>query len=107
MDIKNKKNVLPIMNYKIIPNEKETIHLDSNITTKPLKTKMNRCLFKGCKAKVSLIGYSCRCISNGGKFCANHRMPEDHSCTFDYKTSGKELLKTQNEQIKANKINII
>ena len=54
--------------------------------TKPKKTKSKkpRCAFEGCNKKISLITLelSCRC---GKSFCALHRMPESHKCTFDYK----------------------
>ena len=26
------------------------------------------------------------------KFCGEHRLPEDHACTFDYKAQGRELI---------------
>ncbi|KAF2320699.1 hypothetical protein GH714_030223 [Hevea brasiliensis] len=36
-----------------------------------------------CDNRQGLMGFSCRC---GNMFCVYHRLPEDHSCTFDFKT---------------------
>lgn len=48
-----------------------------------------RCSQEGCKCKLKLTDYACRC----GKFyCASHRLGEYHNCTFDYKQHHKELL---------------
>eukprot|EP01094_Clydonella_sp_ATCC50884_P013310 TRINITY_DN235_c0_g1_i1.p1 TRINITY_DN235_c0_g1~~TRINITY_DN235_c0_g1_i1.p1 ORF type:complete len:156 (-),score=51.08 TRINITY_DN235_c0_g1_i1:430-897(-) len=58
---------------------------------KPKKKKVQK--NKGrcweCKKKVGLLGYTCKCEY---VFCANHRMAEQHTCDFDFKTDGKELL---------------
>ena len=35
------------------------------------------------------MSYSCQCEKN---FCGEHRLPEDHACTFDYKAQGRELI---------------
>ena len=39
-----------------------------------------------CKKRLSVSsGLSCRC---GGVYCTAHRYPEDHECTFDYRSLG-------------------
>ncbi|KAL8126253.1 zinc finger A20 and AN1 domain-containing stress-associated protein 10-like [Apium graveolens] len=55
------------------------------------KNKSSRCLC--CKKKIGLLGFACRC---GGKFCSMHRYPEEHSCPFDYKTTGRVALARDN-----------
>jgi predicted nucleic acid binding AN1-type Zn finger protein len=34
----------------------------------------------------------CKCTH---RYCATHRLPETHACTFDYKKDGTERLKAQ------------
>ena len=63
---------------------------------KKVKKKKNICQHKGCKKKLNIISYSCQCQK---KFCAEHRLPEDHACTFDYKARGRELIAKKNPQI--------
>lgn len=75
--------------------------------TKPKETKSKkpRCAFGGCNKKMSLIALelSCRC---GKSFCALHRMPESHNCTFDYKKDNQtnKCVKVFNLKCIANKI---
>lgn len=57
------------------------------------KKKKNRC--GACRKKVGLTGFECRC---GGLFCGMHRMADGHSCTFDFKAAGKELLEQRFEE---------
>lgn len=38
------------------------------------------------------------------KFCLKCRMPEDHSCKFDYKTAGKEMIEKTNVKIQFKKL---
>jgi len=50
---------------------------------------------------VGVMGYACRC---GYTFCKSHRLPESHSCDFDYTTKGREVLKEKNPLVEAPKI---
>ncbi|KAI3705251.1 hypothetical protein L1987_75485 [Smallanthus sonchifolius] len=59
----------------------------------------NRC--GSCKRRVGLTGFTCRC---GTTFCGTHRYPEQHGCTFDFKTMGKEAIARANPVIKAAKL---
>ena len=72
---------------------------------KKTKTKKPRCAFEGCKKKLSLITLelSCRC---GESFCAVHRMPESHKCTFDYKNENQvnKCVKVEDLKCVADKI---
>jgi len=55
-----------------------------------------------CKKKIGIAcRYQCRC---GLTFCATHRYPETHSCTFDYKTEGRNQIREANPVIVAPKI---
>ncbi|XP_060207213.1 zinc finger A20 and AN1 domain-containing stress-associated protein 1 [Lycium barbarum] len=59
----------------------------------------NRCLT--CRKKVGVVGFKCRC---GSTFCGTHRYPEQHDCTFDFKSKGREEIAKANPVIKADKI---
>lgn len=67
--------------------------------------KIKRCNHNGCKKKLTLTDFPCKC---GKTHCAEHRPSEVHSCTYDYKgTHNKFLLKTMDEAIVAKKIDTI
>lgn len=70
------------------PNQNQS-NQSSKKKTKPVK----RCQFSGCKKKLTLTQKSiaCKCKMY---FCAKHRYAEDHSCTFDFKSADKKILKT-------------
>jgi hypothetical protein len=75
--------------------------MPEEILTKPPK----RCMKEGCKCKLSLTDYPCRCQKY---FCPQHRLSESHECTFDYKSFSKEiLLKTLSTPIIAAKVSAI
>ncbi|XP_052198665.1 zinc finger A20 and AN1 domain-containing stress-associated protein 5-like [Diospyros lotus] len=54
-----------------------------------------------CKRRVGLTGFKCRCEAT---FCGAHRHPEQHACTFDFKSLGKEAIAKANPVIKAEKL---
>jgi hypothetical protein len=61
--------------------------------SKPVEAvKPKRCQHDGCKVKLMLADFACRCKSF---YCSQHRFAEVHKCSFDYKTVGKELLTKQ------------
>ena len=55
-------------------------------------SKPKRCQHDGCKVKLMLADFACRCKSF---YCSQHRFAESHNCSFDYKTTGKDLLTKQ------------
>lgn len=64
-----------------------------------------RCAFVPCKAVLTLTSPACKCEK---KFCGAHRHAETHSCTFDYRASGKEhLMKTMSKPIVGEKLAIL
>jgi len=83
----------------------EIYQATSNITvTYPLEKKnilIAKCGIDGCTKKLGLIPFKCRCTH---EFCTKHRMPEEHKCTFDYKTAGQEALKKANQLVAHDKI---
>ena len=66
------------------------------------KTPKPRCAESDCRKKINITNsYSCRCDM---AFCAKHRHPEAHACTYDYKTEGRKLLKASNPMITVPKL---
>lgn len=63
------------------------------------KRVVNRC--SGCRRKVGLTGFRCRC---GELFCWEHRYSDRHDCSYDYKTAGREAIARENPVVKAAKI---
>ncbi|XP_062513807.1 AN1-type zinc finger protein 4-like [Corticium candelabrum] len=67
---------------------------------KALKPTRTRCSV--CQKKTGLAtSFECRC---GGLFCATHRYAEEHKCTFDYKATGRRLLRQGNPVVEAPKL---
>ncbi|XP_043704391.1 zinc finger A20 and AN1 domain-containing stress-associated protein 5-like [Telopea speciosissima] len=58
-----------------------------------------RCM--SCKKRVSVLGFKCRC---GSIFCSEHRYPEVHACTFDFKAMGRDAIANANPVVKADKL---
>lgn len=44
---------------------------------------------KVCGKKLNQLDIICQC---GQKFCMQHRLPEDHHCSFDHKTYERQRL---------------
>jgi len=53
------------------------------------KKKPKRCQLKGCKKKLSITSFDCRCEK---RFCNFHKAAESHQCTFDYKSFHRKNL---------------
>ena len=61
----------------------------------------NHSLCWTCEKKAGLMGFKCKC---GYTFCKRHRIPEKHSCEFDFKKDGKKQLSKTNKQLVHDKI---
>jgi len=59
------------------------------------KIKCNKC------KKNILISFECKCNSI---FCINHKNPELHNCTFNFKENGKNELIKNNPKITFTKV---
>ncbi|XP_004499868.1 zinc finger A20 and AN1 domain-containing stress-associated protein 5-like [Cicer arietinum] len=68
-------------------------------TISEAKRVVSRC--SGCRRKVGLTGFRCRC---GDLFCSEHRYSDRHDCSFDYKAAGREAIARENPVIRAAKI---
>ena len=54
-----------------------------------------------CQKRANNLDIICKC---GKKFCMSHRLPETHSCDFDFKTEQREKLLEQLTESKPPKI---
>ncbi|GAA0151971.1 hypothetical protein Leryth_006216 [Lithospermum erythrorhizon] len=72
-----------------------------NSLKRPRDKEVLRCSCSGCKKKLGLMGFRCRC---GEMFCPEHRYSDRHDCGFDYKAAGKEAIARENPVIRAVKL---
>ncbi|CAI9106554.1 OLC1v1005741C1 [Oldenlandia corymbosa var. corymbosa] len=68
---------------------------------RPREAAANRCSCSGCRRKLGLMGFRCRC---GDMFCFEHRYTDRHDCSYDYKAAGREAIAKENPVVKAAKI---
>jgi hypothetical protein len=66
-----------------------------------VSVKPKRCQHEGCKVKLMLADFACRCKSF---YCSQHRYAEAHKCSFDYKAVGKDILQKQMPSVIASKL---
>jgi len=59
---------------------------------KPPVEKPRRCQNSGCKVKLMLSDFACKCK---GYYCSQHRFSEAHNCSFDYRAASKDILTKQ------------
>lgn len=59
----------------------------------------NKCF--NCNKKLKILSFSCYCQNT---FCQKCKMPEEHQCTFDFKTKGKKQLEKVMPKIETDKI---
>ena len=73
--------------------------LKANKSKKKSKKKSkNRCAFGGCKKKLSVTDWACKCDK---KFCNNHKPAINHGCSFDWKMQQTKFLKNSLEKGKS------
>ncbi|KAG6423243.1 hypothetical protein SASPL_113632 [Salvia splendens] len=72
---------------------------EASVAAVSMKREVNRC--SGCRKKVGLTGFRCRC---GDLLCPDHRYPDRHDCSYDYKSAGREAIARENPVVKAAKI---
>jgi len=72
----------------------------------PREINNNRCYANGCRKKLKLTDMECRCNKT---FCAAHRLPETHACTFDHNAREWSALVNQlmSCQTESNKVQAI
>ena len=84
------------------PAKAEPTALDLGLSVSATATRAanpNRC--GCCRKKLALTDLECRCKV---RFCAAHRMPEEHACTFDFKSHAVAVLEKQLVRAVADKV---
>lgn len=61
---------------------------DNNCDCNEKRKEKKKCF--ECKKKVGFLGIECRC---GNIFCNLHRYPENHNCSFDFKSHDRNELR--------------
>jgi len=94
---------IPINSTNLSTPTKTTDLLQSDknsVSSSPNKKKKRRCVV--CNKKLGIAtGFECRC---GGLYCTTHRYEDQHSCTFDYKSDGRNKLRKDNPVVCDEKI---
>lgn len=78
--------------------------LSSSSSSGGLPQRKKRCDAEGCKKRVGVMGFVCRC---GGVFCDGHRYPEVHGCEFDHKSSERRKIAVENPVVRGDKLDKI
>ena len=73
--------------------------LTSEIAPKKQIVDSSKC--KLCPKKLGCLPYICKCEN---AYCTIHRLPEDHECTFDWKTHQRNILTKLNPRVVAEKL---
>lgn len=74
---------------KTQPSSKKTQHSSTRCAT--------------CRKKTGLMSFKCKC-DEGLDFCIKHRYPEDHSCSYDFRSIEKENLVKKNPVVNPIKL---
>lgn len=96
---------LPVEIQKLTVEIPPMFNLESLMNKEKVQVKPTRCCFDGCKKKLALSDFPCKC---GKIHCTSHRPAELHNCSFDFKSNHKEnLLQYMSTAVTAAKINAI
>jgi hypothetical protein len=66
--------------------------------------KPKRCEHTNCKTKLMLSDFACKCSKF---YCISHKHAEIHSCSYDFKARGNEILEKQLVKAVASKVDKI
>lgn len=72
--------------------EKKAPKVEKPNEGKKKKRKPKRCQMEGCKKKLLITAYDCRCEK---RFCNLHSSAESHNCSFDYKAFYRKNLENK------------
>jgi len=105
----NINTIMKILNeeidLRVDEEKKENIEKkDKPVEKKGEPSRPKRCQYDGCKVKLMLADFACRC---SGFYCSSHRFSDSHKCTFDYKGKGLDTLAKQMQAVIGVKVNKI
>ena len=79
-----------IIKSSVVKTEVKTEVKTTNIKEmKKKKTKKSRCALDGCRKKLELTAWACKCNK---KFCQNHRPAPSHSCSYNWRACQQTVL---------------
>ena len=81
--------------------EKEEVVPEIIVDEKPIINQTDHSLCWSCDKKAGMMAYKCKCDYT---FCKKHRLPESHSCEFDFVKEGKFTLAKANPNLQSDKI---
>ena len=65
---------------------------------------MPNCQMQGCKKKLPLATFPCKC---GNSYCSLHKSDVIHSCSYDYKAEQRKYLSSMLEKVVVKQVEII
>ncbi|KAG8389032.1 hypothetical protein BUALT_Bualt02G0187200 [Buddleja alternifolia] len=83
------------------PEKSDLVSPAENRVTLKRPREVNRCSGSGCRKRIGLTGFRCRC---GDMFCSEHRYSDRHDCSYDYKAAGREAIAKENPVVRAAKL---
>jgi len=95
------KSHTPYMGSAPAKAEPAALDLGGEVSVSPAAKAANPNRCGCCRKKLALTDLECRCKV---RFCAAHRMPEEHACTFDFKSHGLACLEKQLTKAVADKV---
>lgn len=97
-DLSAAGSVAPQPTPAVTSNTKMDIEKPSD-AGQPKQEDKNKCF--QCKKKTGIYGFQCKC---GYNYCKFHRIPEEHDCTFDFATVGRQQLEKNNPLLVGKKL---
>lgn len=81
--------------------EPQTTELSLAADVQNTVRQVDHSLCWNCSKKAGMMAYKCKCEYT---FCKKHRLPESHSCEFDFVNEGKRVLAKANPNCMTDKI---
>lgn len=81
--------------------EKEEIVQNSALEEQSTVKQVDHSVCWTCCKKAGIMAYKCKCEYT---FCKKHRLPESHSCDYDFIGEGKKELSKANPNLQQEKI---
>ena len=92
-----------VADRQIAQNKKKT-ETDLRTVTNEKGCQVNHGVCWYCDRSTGLNSFKCKCRFS---FCKRHRLPESHSCDFDFISHGRKRIAKENPLLRRSKINRI
>lgn len=87
----------------------QIMHIEEDVVLAPVAhseiQRNKNCNHVGCRKKLKMTSFEANtpCVCKN-YYCSDHRVPDVHACTFDYKMANKTYLTKTNEKIEFAKV---